>query len=106
MLGSTIDGWLALGNCIIRVIAATDAPQVAETLRRMGVDVTVLNATGAKGDARLTFCILPKRRKNQVLRSITAINPEALVSVDTVTKADLRAYALSRQEAPWIQRLI
>jgi len=90
MLGSTIDAWLALGDCVVRVIAPVDSPSVADRLRTLGMDVTVINATGATGAVRLTFGIVAKRRQNQALEIIRAINPHALVSIDRVTRADLQ----------------
>lgn len=106
LLGSTIDGWLALGSCVIRVIAPVESPQVADTLREMGLDITVVNATGATGDARLTFGIIPKRKQKYILKTISAINPNALVSIDAVTTADLQGYAVPRRDAFWFLRLV
>ncbi|MGF1495495.1 MAG: DUF2179 domain-containing protein [Elainellaceae cyanobacterium] len=105
LLGATIDAWLALGNCVVRVIAPVESPQVADALREIGLEITVINASGATGDARITFGIIPKRIKKRVLKTISAINPDALVSIDAVTTADLQNYSLSRREAFWFLRL-
>lgn len=106
LLGSTIDGWLALGSCVVRVIAPVDSPQVADALRQMGLEITVLNAAGATGEVRLTFCIISRRRQKQVLRTISTINPNAMVSIDAVSTADLSSYAIPDRDAFWFVRLI
>ncbi|MEB3213622.1 MAG: DUF5698 domain-containing protein [Leptolyngbyaceae bacterium] len=106
LLGSMIDGWLALGDSAIRVIAPVHSPPVAEALRQMGINISVLNASGADGEARITFGIIPNRRKNRVLQTISAINPKALVSIDAVTTADLTGYAISHPQTQWYHRLI
>lgn len=104
LVGTTIDGWLALGSCVIRVIAPVESPQVADSLRQMGLEITVLNASGATGEARLTFGIIPKRRQQQVLQVISRINPNALVSIDAVTTADLRSHSVSGRRSFWLLR--
>ncbi|MEO0408540.1 MAG: DUF5698 domain-containing protein [Cyanobacteria bacterium P01_A01_bin.135] len=92
LLGSTIDGWLALGSCVVRIIAPVESPQVAEALRKLDLEVTVLNASGAKGEMRLIYSIIFKRRQQEVLETISAVNPDAIVSIDDVTTADLHSY--------------
>ena len=107
LLGSTIDRWLALGSCVVRIIAPVGTPQVAEPLRKLGFEITVLNAQGEKGEARLTFGVIPKRRQQQVLETIRSINPNATVSIDAVTTARLKDYhPASHKEAFWLRRLI
>lgn len=106
LMGSIIDGWLALGSCVLRIVAPIDSPQVEEALRQLDLEVTVLNAAGGKGEVRLTYSTIFKRRQQEVLEVISAVNPDALVSIDDVTTADLRSYAVSGQTATWLPRLV
>lgn len=106
LLGSTIDRWLALGSCVVRVIAPVSSPSVAHELRQLGFEITVLNAQGDKGETRVTFGIIPRKRQRQVLELIGDINPTAAVSLDAVTTAQLHHYQLPRKQAPWLMRLI
>jgi uncharacterized protein YebE (UPF0316 family) len=105
LLGSTIDSWLALGSCAVRIIAPVHSPQVADDLRQMGFNMTVLNATGATGEARLTFGIIPKRKQKAILKTIRDINPDALVSIDAVTTANLGGSGSIKRHS-WLSRLV
>ncbi|MGF1512556.1 MAG: DUF2179 domain-containing protein [Elainellaceae cyanobacterium] len=106
LMGSIIDGWLALGSCVLRIIAPIDSPKVEDALRKLDLEVTVLNAAGAKGEVRLTYSTIFKRRQHEVLETISLVNPDALVSIDDVTTADLSNYSVSRQTATWLPRLV
>lgn len=106
MLGVTIDNRLALGMSVLRVIAPIDSPSVADKLRDFGFDMTVINAEGHRGEVRITFGIIPRRHQDRLLKLIYDINPEALVSIEATTAADLRRYATSNRAAHWQLRLL
>jgi uncharacterized protein YebE (UPF0316 family) len=106
LLGATINQWLALGSCVIRIIAPVDSPQVADSLRKMGYNMTVLNASGATGEVRLTFGIILKRQQKQVLQVISSVNPNALVSIDAVTTVDLQSYSVHHQKSGGFWRFV
>ena len=88
-LGSLIEQWLALGHSILRVITPTDTPPIADVLRGAGYGVTVVNAEGLKGDVRIAFTVVPRRKTRDVLNRVHAANDSAYVTVQSVSTADV-----------------
>ena len=88
-LGSLIEQKLALGHSILRVVTPMDTPAVADTLRDAGYGVTELNASGMRGDVRLAWTVVPRRRTNDVLGRIRQTNDGAFVTVQSVSAPDI-----------------
>jgi uncharacterized protein YebE (UPF0316 family) len=95
-LGGFLDEWIASGQVFLRVLAPFDSPTVAAELRELGFGATVLNGEGKQGDVRLTLLAIPRRRKEEAMRVITRINPDAFVTVDTVSAAHASMMKASR----------
>lgn len=83
-LGVTIEGWLAMGNSIIRIVAPIESPQAAPILRERGYAVTVLNGEGLQGDVRLALVVVPRRQLRKILEIVYRVNPAAFVTYDHV----------------------
>jgi len=88
-LGSKVEEWLAIGQCLVRVVAPVGSPQVAPKLREIGLGATVFNGDGMDGEVRLTFCVVDRRQLPHVQRLITEVNPHAYVTVDDTASIDL-----------------
>ncbi len=84
VLGMTIEGWLAPGHSVIRVISPRRGGAVAESLRRRGYGVTVLPGKGLQGAVDVILCTIPRRRVQDVRREVLANDPEAFVTVEHV----------------------
>lgn len=104
-VGSTIEQWLALGENLLRVIAPNDSPPVADALRKLDLQVTVLNAQGHQGGVRISFCVIPARKRELVLKTVEAVNPDALTTIEKITTADLQRYSLPKNLSGWFSRL-
>jgi len=96
ILGSTIERKIALGKSVMRVITPFETPEVAPALRDAGYGVTVVNAEGKKGDVRLAFTVIPRRRAKEVLSIVRSINPDAFVTIEDVTTPKVHARRASR----------
>lgn len=83
-LGVTIEGWLAMGTNIVRIVAPVDSPQAAPVLRENGFAATVLNGEGLHGDVRLTLTVVPRRRLRHVLELVYGANPASFVTFEHV----------------------
>jgi uncharacterized protein YebE (UPF0316 family) len=88
-LGSLIEQKMALGHSILRVIAPVDSPPVADALRDAGYGVTVVNAQGLRGDVRLSFTVVPRKRTRDVLATVGRINEAAFVTVESISTPDI-----------------
>ena len=89
VLGGAIEGWIAMGQKVLRVITPFDTPEVAPALRQAGFGVTVVNAEGTVGDVRLAFTVVPRRRGSEVLSIVRDVNPGAFVTLEDVSTPEL-----------------
>jgi uncharacterized protein YebE (UPF0316 family) len=89
LMGGLVEQWVAMGSCMIRVMASVESPPVANALRSEGLGVTVVNAEGRDGEVRVTFTVVPRRRQKTAMAIITEINPEAFVTVEDVKVAEV-----------------
>ena len=88
-LGSIIEQRLAIGHSILRVITPTGSAPVAEALREVGYGVTELNASGLRGDVRIAFTVVPRRRTRDVIGRVKELNDTAFVTVQSVSTPDI-----------------
>lgn len=89
MLGSFVEGRLALGERLVRVVAPLDTPPVAPALADAGYPVTVVNGEGVFGEVRISFSVVPRRRVDHVVALIHANNPDAFVTVEDSTRTNV-----------------
>ncbi|MGA9595037.1 MAG: DUF5698 domain-containing protein [Acidimicrobiia bacterium] len=91
VLGGFLDELIASGQVFLRVLAPYGSPTVAGELRDLGFGATVINGEGRQGEVRLTILAIPRRRQNEAIRVIKALNPNAFVTVDDVFAANVHA---------------
>jgi uncharacterized protein YebE (UPF0316 family) len=96
VLGGTVEGWIAMGQSVLRVITPFDTPEVAPTLRQAGFGVTVVNAEGKNGEVRLAFTVVPRRRGAEILSIVHTVNPDAFVTLEDVSTPELKLMRSSR----------
>jgi uncharacterized protein YebE (UPF0316 family) len=88
-LGSVIEQRLAIGHSILRVVTSTGSAPVADSLREAGYGVTELNASGLRGDVRIAFTVVPRKRTRDVLGRVRELNDGAFVTVQSVSTPDI-----------------
>jgi len=96
VLGGTVEGWIAMGQSVLRVITPVNTPEIAPALRQAGFGVTVLNAEGRNGEVQLAFTVVPRRRNTEVLSIVHRLNPDAFVTLEDVSTPELRLMRSSR----------
>ncbi len=94
MLGTTIEKWMALGSILLRVIERVDQPSAVDALRTAGYYATVMNARGRDGDVQIVFSVIPRRKQNEVLKLVRAVNPNAYVTFEQTSKASMAVAAV------------
>ena len=87
VLGITLERWIATGHIIMRVISLEKAEQLRDTLREASVGVTALNADGRGGARLVLFCVAPRRRGRDMIKTVQAIDPDAFITIDPVSQA-------------------
>jgi uncharacterized protein YebE (UPF0316 family) len=91
MLGSTIEGWLALGDVLVRIVAPVGSPHAYEALEEKGFPVTVVNGEGRDGAVRVAFAVMSRRRATDALRIVAEVNPDAFVTIEDAKLPNLLA---------------
>lgn len=106
MLGSTIERWLAVGKGIVQIIAPVSSPEVAPVLRAHGYYATVINGEGREGNVRITYSVIPKKKRNKALDLIYKTNEKAFVTMQDINTAEMKRHAVSRPFAKRMSTLL
>ena len=90
ILGSYIERIVGVGNIVVRVFCSANSPSVAETLRKNGYGVTVIDGEGKDGAVKIYLCVIPRRKLKSVLNTIKEINPNAYITTDMANPTTLK----------------
>ena len=90
ILGSYIERIVGVGNIVVRVFCPANSPSVAETLRKEGHGVTVIDGKGKDGPVKIYLCVIPRRKLKGVLNMIEEINPNAFITTDMANPTSLK----------------
>ncbi|MEH0156662.1 DUF2179 domain-containing protein [Limibacter armeniacum] len=94
-VGMHIEGKLAIGNVILRVITQRDGDAVANRLRYEGYRMTEVDATGSQGNVKILFLVMKRRQIPDVTHLIQETNPKAFYTIESIKKVS-EATALNR----------
>ena len=97
MLGASVERWIAIGKCLMRIVVPNGSPDIANVLRERGYYATVVNAEGRDGGVRIVFSVIPRRRTNDLLSLIHDISPKAFVTFEEVSTSTLKEPMLQRK---------
>jgi len=86
VVGMTIEGWLAFGKVLVRVISHKNA-ELRQHLLDDGFGVTAVKGEGRGGEVFILFVVALRRREKELLRDIQAIDPHAFVTREQVGEA-------------------
>ncbi len=86
MLGVSVERWIAVGEVLMRVVTPVDAPSAEHLLRQAGYGVTVVNGQGMRGDVRILFVVIPRRRTPDVMRIVKQVNPDAYITFEPTSQ--------------------
>lgn len=82
MLGIFIEGKLALGYRLVRVITHVNQAELVETLRDAGFAVTRMQGEGRNGPVSLLLCVVRRKCVGQVMEIVGRISPEAFITIE------------------------
>jgi len=86
MLGVSVERWIAVGDVLMRIVTPVDAPSSEHVLRQAGYGVTVVNGQGMRGDVRILFVVLPRRRTEAVLGLVRQVTPDAYITLEPTSQ--------------------
>jgi len=87
VLGITLERWIATGFVLMRVISLTKAVELRDALRGASIGVTALPAEGRGGALLVLFAVAPRKRGNEMIGIVQAIDPDAFITLDPVHHA-------------------
>jgi uncharacterized protein YebE (UPF0316 family) len=83
-VGMAIEGRIALGNVVIRVITKSDSDDLVFHLRQTNYGVTASPAEGANGPVSVIFMVIKRSDLKNVVPIIKEHNPNAFYSIEDV----------------------
>jgi len=83
-VGMYIEGKLAMGIMLIRIITRKDATQLIEYLKSAGYGITSVDAQGITGLVHIIFTIVERKNLRDVIGKIKRFNPKAFYSIEDV----------------------
>jgi uncharacterized protein YebE (UPF0316 family) len=86
-LGVLIEGKLAMGDAVVRIITHRDAGGLIDALRGAGYGVTAVDARGATGPVQIILTVIPRRDLGRVMELAKGFDPKVFYSVDELKEA-------------------
>ncbi len=86
VVGMTIEGWLAFGQVIVRVISSKSV-ELRQKLLAGGFGVTAIKGEGMEGEVFILFVVTLRKRETPLLRAIQSIDPHAFITIEQVGEA-------------------
>ncbi|MCK6557912.1 DUF2179 domain-containing protein [candidate division KSB1 bacterium] len=87
-VGIYIEGKLALGMQVVRIITRKDASALIAHLKAEGYGLTVLNGEGVTGPVKVVFTVIQRKRLPELSEIIRQFNPGAFLSIEDVRLAE------------------
>ncbi|PIQ82255.1 MAG: hypothetical protein COV76_04585 [Candidatus Omnitrophica bacterium CG11_big_fil_rev_8_21_14_0_20_64_10] len=86
-LGMTLEGWIASGTLLIRVISREKTPELAAALRKRDFGVTLVEGKGQQSAVAILFAVVRRRRGRIFLEVVKKIDSKAFVTVEPIRQA-------------------
>jgi uncharacterized protein YebE (UPF0316 family) len=86
-VGMWIEGRLALGKVIVRVITRRDATELIKVLMQSRFGFTNIVAEGRKGNVNVIFSVVQRKDLPELVQLIEAYNPNAFYTIENVRYA-------------------
>lgn len=83
-IGILIEGKMAIGTVVIRIITQKDATELIRFLKGSGCGITYVDAQGAMGPVKIIFTIVKRKNIDRVLEIVRKCNPMAFFTIEDV----------------------
>ena len=87
-VGLLIEGRLALGLQVLRLIVSSDWDPLVNALQKEKLGVTIMDGHGAKGPVKIIFTIVNRKDIARVRNIIKIVNPQAFYSIEDIRIAN------------------
>jgi uncharacterized protein YebE (UPF0316 family) len=86
-LGMTLEGWIASGTIMVRIISKHHSQAVAVALRAAGFGLTSIRGTGHSLDVLVLLIVAPRKRGKELIRRVNDVDPDAFLTIESVNLA-------------------
>lgn len=83
-IGITIEGKLAMGVLVVRIITRKDGTELFERFKQEGFGATISDARGATGPVNIIYTVIKRSALPAVIGMIQHFNPKAFYSIEDV----------------------
>lgn len=83
-IGIALEGKLAMGVVLVRIITRQDGNELIACLREAGYGVTSIDAKGAIGPVHVIYTVIKRTSLGEVVEIIHRFNPKAFYSVEDI----------------------
>jgi uncharacterized protein YebE (UPF0316 family) len=99
-VGMRLEGKLALGYELVRVITKADAGELIRSLREQGYPVTAVAGQGREGEVGILFIILKRSVIREVVKVIKKYNPNAFYTIEDMRFVSNHALLPAKRSLP------
>jgi uncharacterized protein YebE (UPF0316 family) len=86
-VGITLEQWIASGSILVRIISVYHSSELRRMLHEMGFGVTSVEGEGKDGSVLILFVVAPRKRGKEVIDKVTAVDPDAFITVEPISHA-------------------
>jgi uncharacterized protein YebE (UPF0316 family) len=84
ILGSYLENIIGVGSMVVKVFVPNESNNLANMLRDNGYAVTVISGEGRDGAVKIYWCIVTRKKLNNILMIINKNNPQAYITTEAV----------------------
>lgn len=88
-VGMAIEGKIAIGTLLVRIISNRDCSELIKTLRAKGYGVTNVEAQGMNGAVHVYYTVINRRASDDVVKIIENFNSEIFYTIEDVKFASI-----------------
>jgi uncharacterized protein YebE (UPF0316 family) len=96
-VGSIVEERLAVGKAVLRIFVPYESASPSSLLRSEGFGVTEVQGEGMRGQVRILFSVVPRRRVKDLMAIIAVTAPDAYVTVEDIATVDPTHRRFQRQ---------
>lgn len=98
-LGMVIEGKIALGYLVVRLITEKQQPLILDELRQAGFGSTMVDAHGSIGPVRILFIVVSRKNLGRLLKLVNKRLPGCFYTVEDVRFVDPALMSRSQPES-------
>ncbi|SRR6056297_1804142 len=83
-VGMYLEEKLSVGKTLVRIITQKESGDLIEKFKEEGYKLTVADARGKKGEVKIIFIVINKKKLKKIVNIIQEFNPKAFYTIEDV----------------------